>query len=191
MTQAPPPTLCTGQIASLANLHKKNYAQLRNCVCVQDVVPRIVCHAPRCRFVLARLRKYAEQSSRLSRSPFSEPPQNATRDSEVLLHTCIGDHTSRVLHLAAFYVQDRIAFQCSERLCLFACRCVFFFVFDRASCVIISRGGLRAAQENMKKVNELTNSPPPDDAAAARGGANTDMMELLSSMVSPSSRSNI
>ncbi|CAN0103318.1 unnamed protein product, partial [Scytosiphon promiscuus] len=37
-------------------------------------------------------------------------------------------------------------------------------------------------EENMKKVNELTNSPPPDDAPSARGGANTDMMELLSSM---------
>lgn len=39
-------------------------------------------------------------------------------------------------------------------------------------------------QENMKKVNELTNSPPPDDAPAARAGAGTDMMGLLSSMVS-------
>ena len=39
----------------------------------------------------------------------------------------------------------------------------------------------------MKKVNELTNSPPSDDAPAAinRGSSNSDMMELLSSMVSP------
>ncbi|CAM9947805.1 unnamed protein product [Pylaiella littoralis] len=37
-------------------------------------------------------------------------------------------------------------------------------------------------EENMKKVNELTNSPPPDDASAGRGAAGTDMMGLLSSM---------
>eukprot|EP00752_Nemacystus_decipiens_P008109 g7249.t1 len=39
-------------------------------------------------------------------------------------------------------------------------------------------------EENMKKVNELTNSPPPDDAPASRsaGAAGTDMMGLLSSM---------
>ncbi|CAB1096594.1 unnamed protein product [Ectocarpus sp. CCAP 1310/34] len=37
-------------------------------------------------------------------------------------------------------------------------------------------------EENMKKVNELTNSPPADDAPSARGGAGTDMMGLLSSM---------
>lgn len=35
-------------------------------------------------------------------------------------------------------------------------------------------------------MNELTNSPPADDAPASRGagGAGTDMMSLLSSMVS-------
>lgn len=39
-------------------------------------------------------------------------------------------------------------------------------------------------QENMKKVNELTNSPPADDAPAARGvGGSPDMMDLLGSMV--------
>eukprot|EP00904_Undaria_pinnatifida_P012348 jgi/Undpi1/8243/HiC_scaffold_25.g10713.m1 len=37
-------------------------------------------------------------------------------------------------------------------------------------------------EENMKKVNELTNSPPSDDAPTARGSSNSDMMELLSSM---------
>eukprot|EP00903_Cladosiphon_okamuranus_P022669 g20862.t2 len=39
-------------------------------------------------------------------------------------------------------------------------------------------------EENMKKVNELTNSPPADDAPASggAGGAGTDMMGLLSSM---------
>lgn len=39
-------------------------------------------------------------------------------------------------------------------------------------------------QENMKKVNELTNSPPADDAPGARGAGAPDMMDILGSMVS-------
>lgn len=49
---------------------------------------------------------------------------------------------------------------------------------------VVWRAWRDGVQENMKKVNELTNSPPADDAPSARGGAGTDMMGLLSSMVS-------
>jgi len=56
--------------------------------------------------------------------------------------------------------------------------------FSSPSVVSVFAAVLAAVQENMKKVNELTNSPPPDDAPAARAGAGTDMMGLLSSMVS-------
>lgn len=40
-------------------------------------------------------------------------------------------------------------------------------------------------QENMKKVNELTNSPPPDAPTTSRGGPSLgpEVMDLLGSMV--------
>lgn len=60
----------------------------------------------------------------------------------------------------------------------------FFYFYSALFKIILTYFFPCCLQENMKKVNELTNSPPADDAPASRGAAGTDMMGLLSSMVS-------